>query len=414
MAGAREHVTPHRSPGKARATVVVVTWNAAELLADCLGGLAAQDLPRQEFCVLVVDNGSTDDTTRALAGYPWVDVLRLPENAGFAGGVAAALHQITTDYVVLLNNDARPEPRWLRELLGPLDDDPSVVATTSKVLLATDFFLLRPPPGVIGSISADVAEPDTAEPDTAEPDVADLTGRCLLRDDGVLLVPATVDLRRLRVRYVGSATAWSPETTTSTPTPIINSAGLVLTDGLRGADRGYLEPDDGRFDESGDVFGFCGGAAALRRSAVTAAGGMDAYLFLYAEDLDLSWRLRRAGGRIVFVPTARVRHLHGESSQIGSDLFYYYNLRNRVLVLVANATLPQLASALAASGRSLLARVTSHPSDRARPTLASSTGPSGRVLVRASLGAVRGLRHALARRFHRGVVPPVGQGLSMR
>lgn len=401
MARADEHVTPHHPQGTARATVVVVTWNAADLLPDCLAGLEEQHLPQEEFRVLVVDNGSTDDTAGMLAGYPWVSVLRLAENAGFAGGVAAALRHVDTEYVALLNNDARPEPHWLGELLGPLDEDPSIVATTSKILLATDFYQLRPPPGVIGSVTGAAAGATAA---------GDLTRRCLLREDGTLLVPETVDVPSLQLHYAGSDAVWTAEDVESTPVPIINSVGLVLTDGLRGTDRGYLEPDDGRFDETCEVFGFCGGAAALRRSAVTAAGGMDAYLFLYAEDLDLSWRLRRAGGRIVFVPTARVRHLHGESSRLGSDLFYYYNLRNRILVLIANATARQLVSALAASARSLVRQVMSRPSDQTRLTLARSTAPSRKVLLKAGGAAVRGLRHALDRRFHRAAVRPAPQG----
>jgi N-acetylglucosaminyl-diphospho-decaprenol L-rhamnosyltransferase len=401
LAESHERVTPPRPPGTARATVVVVTWNGADLLPDCLAGLEAQDLPQQEFGVLVVDNGSTDGTAQVLARYPWVSVLHLTENAGFAGGVASALRHVDTEYVVLLNNDARPEPRWLGELLGPLEADPSIVATTSKILLATDFYQLRPPPGVIVAVTGATAGAGAAD---------DLTGRCLLREDGTLLVPEAVDASSLQLRYAGPGAMWAAEVVEPTPISIINSAGLVLTEGLRGADRGYLEPDDGRFDQACEVFGFCGGAAALRRSAVMAAGGMDAYLFLYAEDLDLSWRLRRSGGRIVFVPTARVRHLHGESSHLGSDLFYYYNLRNRILVLIANATLSQLASALVASCRSLVARVASRPSDQTRPTLAGSKGPSGRVLLRAGVGAVRGLRHALARRLRRGVVRPVDHG----
>jgi GT2 family glycosyltransferase len=85
--------------------------------------------------VLVVDNASTDGTADLLArDYPQVQVVRNATNAGFAGGVAVGLAHVTSDVVVLLNNDATVQQGWLAELLAPLAD-PSVAAVTSKLLL---------------------------------------------------------------------------------------------------------------------------------------------------------------------------------------------------------------------------------------------------------------------------------------
>jgi len=107
-----------------------VAWQGAHLLPACLDAV----LPQADR-VLVVDNASTDGTQELLArDYPGVDVLRLPTNTGFAGGVAAGLEQVTTDYVVLLNTDAVVSPGWLAEALKPFAD-PAVAAVTSKLLL---------------------------------------------------------------------------------------------------------------------------------------------------------------------------------------------------------------------------------------------------------------------------------------
>ena len=85
--------------------------------------------------VLVVDNASTDGTHELLArDYPTVQVLGLPTNTGFAGGVAAGLEHVTTEFVVLLNTDAVVHEGWLENLLRPFAD-PSVAAVTSKLLL---------------------------------------------------------------------------------------------------------------------------------------------------------------------------------------------------------------------------------------------------------------------------------------
>lgn len=85
--------------------------------------------------MLVVDNGSSDDTTTLLAtSYPAVEVLRSPVNTGFAGGIALALDRVTTPVVVLLNNDAVVRQGWLAALLAAFDR-PDVAAATSRLLL---------------------------------------------------------------------------------------------------------------------------------------------------------------------------------------------------------------------------------------------------------------------------------------
>ena len=110
--------------------MVVVTWQGAHLLRPCLDAVLPEGAP-----VVVVDNASTDGTTDLLASlYPQVQVVRTGANLGFAGGVAEGLKHVTSEYVVLLNNDATVRPGWLAELLKPFDD-PAVAAVTSKLLL---------------------------------------------------------------------------------------------------------------------------------------------------------------------------------------------------------------------------------------------------------------------------------------
>lgn len=118
-----------------KSTVVVVTWRGRELVGACLDALAAQSAPH---AVLVVDNASDDGTAAVLAAHPSAPrVLRLPRNAGYAGGLDAALPHVGTPYVAWLNDDAEPEPSWLAELEGALDASPRVAAAGS-VLLRTD------------------------------------------------------------------------------------------------------------------------------------------------------------------------------------------------------------------------------------------------------------------------------------
>lgn len=53
----------------------------------------------------------------------------------------------------------------------------------------------------------------------------------------------------------------------------------------------------------------------LRRDAFDAAGGFDPEQWLYAEDVDLGWRLGRAGWQVLYEPEARVRHASGAASR---------------------------------------------------------------------------------------------------
>lgn len=81
-----------------------------------------------------MDNGSDDGTAAVLAEHPArPEVLRLRENLGYAGGLAAALPHVRTPYVAWLNDDAAPEPGWLGALEDALDDER--VAAASAVLI---------------------------------------------------------------------------------------------------------------------------------------------------------------------------------------------------------------------------------------------------------------------------------------
>lgn len=116
-------------------TVVVVTFQGRDFIRECLTSLTGQTVQCQ---ILVVDNGSADGTAEILASYrPPVRLLTLPTNVGFAGGLAAALLEIDTPLLALLNDDAVADPRWLERLQEALDSHPDTAAVTSEMWLGS-------------------------------------------------------------------------------------------------------------------------------------------------------------------------------------------------------------------------------------------------------------------------------------
>jgi GT2 family glycosyltransferase len=118
----------------------------------------------------------------------------------------------------------------------------------------------------------------------------------------------------------------------------INSVGAEVTADGFGRDRGWLEPDEGRFDQPTEVFVGSGSALALRRRAIDEVGGIDEAYFLYYEDIDLTWRLRLSGWSVVTAPDAVVHHQHSATVGAGSLLHEYYSERNRLLTMVKDGS----------------------------------------------------------------------------
>jgi GT2 family glycosyltransferase len=97
------------------------------------------------------------------------------------------------------------------------------------------------------------------------------------------------------------------------PSVLYDAGDVLRRDGVC-EQRGRGHSDDGRWDDPGEVFAACAGAALYRRSAVIAAGGFDERLFSYLEDADLGLRLRLEGGTCWYEPRAVARHAGGGSS----------------------------------------------------------------------------------------------------
>jgi hypothetical protein len=101
-----------------RPGVYIPNFNGGERLARALESLRAQTV---EADVIVVDNGSSDGSDRIVAErFPEVELLRMEENLGFGTALNRAVAAHPTDAIVLLNNDASAEPRFVEALVDGL------------------------------------------------------------------------------------------------------------------------------------------------------------------------------------------------------------------------------------------------------------------------------------------------------
>ncbi len=108
--------------------------------------------------------------------------------------------------------------------------------------------------------------------------------------------------------------------------------------------RGFrgVEPDNGQYDMARELCWASGAAMFVRRDVFEELGGFDDSFFMHMEEIDLSWRMRLAGYRIMSEPSSVVWHEGGASLAQGSPEKIYYNHRNNLRMLLKNMSVPTL------------------------------------------------------------------------
>src|SRR5262245_14032635 len=118
-------------------SVVVLNYNGLRHLRTCFEALTALDYPSDRLELMLVDNGSSDDSLAFMREhFPGVRLVETGANLGFAAGNNYGAERATGEYVAFLNNDTRVEPDWLLEMVKSLlaDRDSGVVCTSSLML----------------------------------------------------------------------------------------------------------------------------------------------------------------------------------------------------------------------------------------------------------------------------------------
>lgn len=125
--------TDSEKVGAARPVLIVPNWNGANELAGCLDSLIAQSLPSH---IIVVDNGSVDNSLEIIGHYKQVELVKHNKNKGYAGGVNPGFRraiELGARYAAPFNNDAVADKDWLKKLVRYLDEHPETGIATCKI-----------------------------------------------------------------------------------------------------------------------------------------------------------------------------------------------------------------------------------------------------------------------------------------
>lgn len=278
-------------------TIQLVGWNSAQELPRTLEAL--RSVPRDSVVIRYIDNASNDASVALVRQMvSGAAVVELPENRGFAGAHNIGFSQCTTPFVLTLDPDVEVAWEGILKVLRAFDD-PRVGAAQGKLYRSGN--------------------------------------------------------------SENSEYSKYSELSENNKHNIIDSAGIVHTLTLNGRERGANEPDTGQFDTPASLLAVTGACGMYRMDALRQVAHrlgdayeiFDADFFAYKEDVDLGWRLKRAGWRVAYMPAIVGVHRRtlGRRGYLGWGLrpraIYArlassrtrYSLRNYVWMLVKNMTL---------------------------------------------------------------------------
>lgn len=113
-------------------TIVIPNYNGKKLLENCLRTLEHQTY--SEFKVLVIDNGSSDDSVSLTSEILDLQMIPLKENIGFCGAVNVGIQKTKTPYVILLNNDTEADGHFVEALLDGIKKSQRIFSCGAQMI----------------------------------------------------------------------------------------------------------------------------------------------------------------------------------------------------------------------------------------------------------------------------------------
>jgi GT2 family glycosyltransferase len=98
----------------------------------------------------------------------------------------------------------------------------------------------------------------------------------------------------------------------------------------------FCETDNGQYNNVEEIFWASGAAFFVRATIFEELKGFDDHFFAHQEEIDLCWRMQRAGYKIYVVPSSVVYHVGGGTLPTGNERKVFLNYRNNLLMLAKN------------------------------------------------------------------------------
>jgi GT2 family glycosyltransferase len=114
-------------------SIIILNYNGADLLPDCLNSLLRVKYSPLE--IIVVENGSRDNSAEVLAGFPTIKTVNTSVNLGSSGGYNLGLEHSQGEFILMMNNDMIANPEFVSVLSSYLVDNPKVGIVQGKMIL---------------------------------------------------------------------------------------------------------------------------------------------------------------------------------------------------------------------------------------------------------------------------------------
>lgn len=279
---------------------VVLNWDGWRHTIECLESLQLLSLPLRR--IVVVDNGSTDDSVEQIRAWARGDV---PVNSAVLGEAQGAKPVVWVEY-----ERSAAEAGGVAEMEANLEAVPPdrrlVVVKAGENL------------GFAGGMNLGIRYACACGADYV----------WLVNNDTVVAPDALTRLVNAVSEMDCLGIAGPLELDYYQPERVVDSVGAVRP--WKGVIGGA--PEALRFDSKGraEVELLSGFSMFVNIAAICAVGMMDERFFMYVEDTEWCVRMRRKGWKLMYVRSAKVWHKGSQSTGWGSPLMYYYTTRNQL------------------------------------------------------------------------------------
>jgi len=97
-----------------------------------------------------------------------------------------------------------------------------------------------------------------------------------------------------------------------------------------------VEKDNGQYDDTAEVFWASGAAMVMRKEVFDKFEGFDPDFFAHQEEIDLAWRVKRAGYKVMALGNTKVYHVGGGTLSYINPMKTYLNFRNNLIMILKN------------------------------------------------------------------------------